>query len=80
MDIELDNHKSPTCVEPQQDGQRHDNTNVQPAATQEFSLPPADSGKDAWFFLAACWVVEALVWGWCSTLLCATGSVKLKSH
>ncbi|KAK4461229.1 major facilitator superfamily domain-containing protein [Cladorrhinum samala] len=63
MDIELDNHKSPTCVEPQQDGQRHDNTNVQPAATQEFSLPPADSGKDAWFFLAACWVVEALVWG-----------------
>ncbi|KAH7014342.1 major facilitator superfamily domain-containing protein [Microdochium trichocladiopsis] len=29
----------------------------------EFSLPPADSGKDAWLFLAACWAVEALVWG-----------------
>jgi hypothetical protein len=29
----------------------------------EFSLPPADGGKDAWFFLAACFVVEALVWG-----------------
>ncbi|KAF2802759.1 MFS general substrate transporter [Mytilinidion resinicola] len=30
---------------------------------QEFSLPPVDGGKDAWLFLAACFVVEALVWG-----------------
>lgn len=30
---------------------------------QEFSLPPTDRGKDAWLFLAACWAVEALVWG-----------------
>jgi hypothetical protein len=30
---------------------------------QEFSLPPADGGKDAWLFLAAAFVVEALVWG-----------------
>jgi hypothetical protein len=29
----------------------------------EFSLPPADRGKDAWLFLAAGFVVEALVWG-----------------
>lgn len=29
----------------------------------EFSLPPVDRGKDAWLFLAACFVVEALVWG-----------------
>ena len=29
----------------------------------EFSLPPADSGKQAWMFLAACWPVEALVFG-----------------
>jgi hypothetical protein len=29
----------------------------------EFSLPAADGGKDAWLFLAACFVVEALVWG-----------------
>lgn len=29
----------------------------------EFSLPQADSGRDAWLFLAACFVVEALVWG-----------------
>ncbi|KAI0010457.1 major facilitator superfamily domain-containing protein [Xylariaceae sp. FL0662B] len=30
---------------------------------QDFSLPPVDTGKDAWLFLAACWTVEALVWG-----------------
>lgn len=29
----------------------------------EFSLPPVDRGKDAWFFLAACFFVEALTWG-----------------
>jgi len=27
------------------------------------SLPPMDGGKDAWLFLAAVFVVEALVWG-----------------
>jgi hypothetical protein len=27
------------------------------------SLPPVDGGKDAWFFLAACFAIEALVWG-----------------
>ncbi|KAI0102072.1 major facilitator superfamily domain-containing protein [Nemania sp. FL0031] len=30
---------------------------------QEFSLPPVDGGKDAWLFLAAVFVVDALVWG-----------------
>ena len=34
-----------------------------PAHNPEFSLPRADGGKDAWLFLAACFVVEALVWG-----------------
>lgn len=29
----------------------------------ESSVPRADGGKDAWLFLAACFVVEALVWG-----------------
>ncbi|KAF2723672.1 MFS general substrate transporter [Polychaeton citri CBS 116435] len=28
-----------------------------------FSLPPVDGGKKAWLFLAACWVVEAMVFG-----------------
>lgn len=32
-------------------------------ALHEFSLPPVDRGKDAWLFLAACFVIEALVWG-----------------
>ncbi|KAK2058092.1 major facilitator superfamily transporter [Colletotrichum caudatum] len=31
---------------------------------QEFlSLPPVDGGKQAWLFLAACFAVEMLVWG-----------------
>lgn len=29
----------------------------------ESSLPPVDGGKDAWFFLAACFALEALTWG-----------------
>ena len=29
----------------------------------EFSLPKADGGRDAWLVLAACFVLEALVWG-----------------
>jgi hypothetical protein len=38
-------------------------TNTRPETLPEFSLPPTDTGKDAWLFLAACWAVEALVWG-----------------
>lgn len=34
-----------------------------PDGRQEFSLPPADGGKDAWFFLAAAFVMEGLIWG-----------------
>ena len=30
---------------------------------QGYSLPPVDTGKDAWLFLAACFVMEAMVWG-----------------
>ncbi|RYC81819.1 hypothetical protein BFJ63_vAg15300 [Fusarium oxysporum f. sp. narcissi] len=29
----------------------------------EFCLPPADGGRKAWLFLAACWVVEAVTYG-----------------
>jgi hypothetical protein len=42
--------------------------NVSNPTQHEFSLPTTDSGKDAWLFLAACWAVEALVWGRCSPL------------
>ena len=30
-----------------------------------FSLPPTDRGKDAWLVLAACSMLEALIWGLC---------------
>ena len=30
---------------------------------REYSLPDADRGKDAWLFLAGCFMVEALIWG-----------------
>ncbi len=32
-------------------------------AQQGFSLPQADGGKEAWMFLAAGFIVEALIWG-----------------
>ncbi|KAK0630770.1 major facilitator superfamily domain-containing protein [Bombardia bombarda] len=36
----------------------------QQSGRNEFPLlPPVDGGKDAWLFLAACFVLEALVWG-----------------
>ncbi|KAI4595711.1 hypothetical protein KJ359_006702 [Pestalotiopsis sp. 9143b] len=32
-------------------------------ASAEFSLPPVDTGKEAWLFLTACWFVEAFTFG-----------------
>lgn len=29
----------------------------------EINLPPVDTGKQAWLFLAACFIFEALIWG-----------------
>ena len=29
----------------------------------QYSLPPADKGRDAWLFLVAAFIMEALVWG-----------------
>lgn len=34
-----------------------------PSIHQDCLVPRADGGKEAWLFLAACFVVEALVWG-----------------
>lgn len=31
--------------------------------SQEFSLPPVDSGKDAWLMLASAFLIEGFVWG-----------------
>ncbi|KAK4172241.1 major facilitator superfamily domain-containing protein [Triangularia setosa] len=33
------------------------------AQSAEFSLPPVDRGKDAWLFLAACYAIEAVTFG-----------------
>jgi hypothetical protein len=35
---------------------------------QDQQLPPMDGGKDAWLFLAACFMIEALIWGTLSTV------------
>src|SRR6266566_8064735 len=49
----------------QQRHARNDSPEPQ-APSPDFSLPPVDRGKQAWLFLAACWAVEALVFGECS--------------
>ena len=41
----------------------HEQSQNHEAHGQEFSLPPADGGRDAWLFLAGCFAIEALVWG-----------------
>jgi hypothetical protein len=41
-----------------------------PSGSEEgFSLPPTDGGKDAWLFLLACFMLEALIWGTYLTLV-----------
>lgn len=51
-----------------------------PEGHQEFSLPPADGGKDAWLFLAACFMLEALVWGKCVVSPLFRGRTKVSSE
>jgi hypothetical protein len=41
---------------------RHDAD--QPVNSEDgFSLPPTDGGKDAWLCLFACFMLEAMIWG-----------------
>jgi hypothetical protein len=63
--VELDNHLPAPAATAVGDATGPDDNTHNPTR-HEFSLPPTDSGKDAWLFLAACWAVEALVWGRCS--------------
>jgi hypothetical protein len=37
----------------------HDHAN----SDEGFSLPPTDGGKDAWLCLFACFMLEAMIWG-----------------
>jgi hypothetical protein len=40
------------------------NGTATPADSNEgHSLPPTDGGKDAWLFLFACFMLEAMIWG-----------------
>lgn len=43
-------------------------TDSQIPVTEFASLPPVDTGKQAWLFLAACWGVEAVTFGQSSEL------------
>lgn len=55
LPTQLESNIAPDCEQ-----QQHP---VDHANQREFSLPPADGGKDAWLYLAAAFVVEALTWG-----------------
>jgi hypothetical protein len=56
--IELETSQPPTP------GNGDSDSPMRPSAhAQEFSLKRVDGGKDAWLFLAACFVIEALTWG-----------------
>jgi hypothetical protein len=35
----------------------------------EMNLPPVDRGRRAWLFLAACFIIEALIWGMLKNIL-----------
>lgn len=56
---------SQTSIELRQDIAHEEGpSNLDLTGTTEFSsLPPVDTGKDAWLFLAASFMVEALIWG-----------------
>ncbi|KAI8626809.1 MFS general substrate transporter [Xylariaceae sp. FL1651] len=70
--IELDIIPTPVPNESQaqfrvaspEDGAANGRDDRNSSGSQEFSLPPIDGGKDAWLFLAACFVVDALIWGY----------------
>ena len=48
----------------QNEGADAQNRNAEPRVENaESCLPPVDRGKDAWLFLAACYVIEAVTFG-----------------
>ncbi|KAI1122687.1 major facilitator superfamily domain-containing protein [Nemania abortiva] len=63
--IELTNHVARSRVVSPEEGVNTSPDNSRNSyGNPEFSLPPMDGGKQAWLFLAACFVVDALVWGY----------------
>lgn len=67
LDISLQhipNSKPPTIEDGTREGfEDSPPTQSSDGPIHEFSLPRADGGKQAWLFLAGCFVIEALVWG-----------------
>lgn len=62
--IELQSLPTDDSRVPEHDHPSLNTTTSTPSATNEFpSLPPVDTGKQAWLFLAACWGVEAVTFG-----------------
>lgn len=61
--VELDYLDTGTSNNVVQQQHTQNNSSEPQAPRPEFSLPPVDRGKEAWLFLAACWAVEALVFG-----------------
>jgi hypothetical protein len=55
--VELARYASSVDVQPLPNGTQS------PDSHEGFSLPPTDTGKDAWLFLLACFMLEALIWG-----------------
>ena len=57
-EVELTAPGSPTDIELLQR-----NHHQPPNSDAAFSLPPTDGGKDAWLCLIACFMLEAMIWG-----------------
>ncbi|KAF2180501.1 MFS general substrate transporter [Zopfia rhizophila CBS 207.26] len=60
IEIEL----NPRTYHPSSTESQHHHEPIEAIESGEgFFLPPADGGKDAWLFLLACFMLEALIWG-----------------
>ena len=64
-DIALTDLQGDSRVYEESNGNLRRRFRQQSVTQREFTLPPADQGKDAWLFLAGCFMVEALIWGTC---------------
>ncbi|KAL8848934.1 MAG: hypothetical protein Q9221_006092 [Calogaya cf. arnoldii] len=62
-DIALTDLQGDSRVYEESNGNLRRRFRQQSVTQREFTLPPADQGKDAWQFLAGCFMVEALIWG-----------------
>lgn len=64
-DIPLDSLREERALDANndQEGLRRRFGRSRTESLREYALPEADRGKDAWLFLAGCFMVEALIWG-----------------